>query len=188
LISKLPDMFEDIVSQQKYVFNLALRLCGNTEDADDLTQETFLKAIERYDQFRGDANIRTWLSRIAINIFLDSKRKERPHVSLNLGTIPCPAHDPERVIIRREMQWCVQHVLVHHVPEEQKIVLVLRDIYGHSYQEIADMVKISLAAVKSRLHRGRLAFYNHLVKSGCVSFVKDYTCYCEGAAQYEVYL
>ena len=181
-------MFEDIVSEQKYIFNLALRLCGNAEDADDLTQETFLKAIEHYDQFRGEANVRTWLSRIAINIFLDSKRKERPHVSLNLGTIPCPTHDPERVIIRREMQWCVQHVLVHHVPEEQKVVLVLRDIYGHSYQEIAGMVKISLAAVKSRLHRGRFAFYNHLVKSGCVSFVKDYTCYCEGAAQYEVYL
>jgi len=188
LISKKPEMFEDIISQQqKYIFNLALRLCGNAEDADDLTQDTFIKAMERYDQFRGEANVRTWLTRIAINIFLDSKRRERPHVSLDLGTIPCPGHSPERLIIRKELQWCVQHVLLHHVPEEQKIVLVLRDIYGHSYQEIADSMRISLAAVKSRLHRGRAAFYDHLVRSGCVSFVKDYTCYCEGVTEYEVY-
>jgi RNA polymerase sigma-70 factor (ECF subfamily) len=188
-ISKLPDLLEEIIShQQQHIFNLALRLCGNTDDADDLTQDTFLRAIEHYDQFRGEADVRTWLSRIAINTFLGSKRRERPHISLDLGTIPCPAHDPERVIIRREMQWCIRHVLLHHVPEDQKIVLVLRDMYGQSYQEITDILQISLAAVKSRLHRGRLAFYNHLVRSGCVSFVKDYTCYCEGAAQHEVYL
>ncbi|MBF0507294.1 MAG: RNA polymerase sigma factor [Nitrospirae bacterium] len=189
LISKLPDIFEDIIpQQQQYIYNLALRLCGNAVDADDLTQDTFLKAIEGYNQFRSEANVRTWLTRIMINVFLDSKRKERPHVSLDMGTIPCPANDPERVIIRKELQWCVQHVLLHHVPEEQKIVLVLRDIYGHSYQEIAGIMRISVAAVKSRLHRGRTAFYDHLVRSGCVGFVKDYTCYCEGVTQYEMYL
>lgn len=188
-ISEMPDKLEDIISrQQRYLFNFALRLCGNEEDADDLTQDTFLKAIERYDQFRGDANVRTWLTRIAINIFRDSKRRERFHESLDLGTILCPAQDPERTIIRKELQWCVRHVLYYHVPEEQKIVLLLRDIYGHSYQEVADILGISLAAVKSRLHRGRAAFYDHLVRSGCVCFVKDYTCYCEGAAKYEVCL
>ncbi len=177
--------FEDIVtSHQRYIFNLAFRLCSNSEDADDLTQETFLKAMESFDQFRGEANIRTWLSRITINKFLDSKRKERPHKSLNLGTIPCPNGDPERIIVRKELQWCIQHVLLHHLPEPHKVVLVLRDIYGYSYKEIAEIFHISEGAVKSRLHRGRLYFYNHLVKSGCVSFVKDYTCYCEGATKY----
>lgn len=101
--------FESIIANhQQYIFNLAFRLCSNSEDADDLTQDTFLKAIENYDQFRGEANIRTWLSRITINKFLDSKRKERPHESINLGIIPCPVGDPERIIVRKELQWCIQ--------------------------------------------------------------------------------
>jgi len=185
--SKKVIVLEEIISQnQRYIFNLAFRLCSNTQDADDLTQETFLKAIENYDKFRGEANVRTWLSRIMINRFLDSKRRERPHESINLGIIPSPDNDPERIIVRKELQWCVQHVLIHHLSEEHKVVVVLRDIYGHSYREIAEVLQISEGAVKSRLHRGRMYFYNHLVKSGCVTFVKDYTCYCEGVTKYEV--
>lgn len=177
--------FESIIAEhQQYIFNLAFRLCSNTEDADDLTQDTFLKALENYEQFRGEANIRTWLSRITINKFLDSKRKDRPHESINLGMIPCSGGDPERIIVRKELQWCIRHVLLHHLPEAHKVVVVLRDIYGYGYKEIAEILHISEGAVKSRLHRGRLYFYKHLVKSGCVSFVKDYTCYCEGATRY----
>lgn len=171
---------EIIYKHQRYIFNLAFRLCSNSEDADDLTQETFLKAIENYDKFRGEANVRTWLSRITINKFLDSKRRERPHESINLGIISSSDDDPERIIVRKELQWCIQHVLLHHLSEEHKVVVVLRDIYGYSYRKIAEILQISEGAVKSRLHRGRMYFYNHLVKSGCVSFVKDYTCYCEG--------
>ena len=185
--SKKFTVLEEIISQnQRYIFNLAFRLCSNTQDADDLTQETFLKAVENYDKFRGEASVRTWLSRITINRFLDSKRRERPHESINLGIIPSPDNDPERIIVRKELQWCVQHVLIHHLSEEHKVVVVLRDIYGHSYREIAEVLQISEGAVKSRLHRGRMYFYNHLVKSGCVTFVKDYTCYCEGVTKYEV--
>ena len=185
--SKHFTVLEEIISKhQRYIFNLAFRLCSNTEDADDLTQETFLKAIENYDKFRGEANVRTWLSRITINKFLDSKRRERPHESINLGIIPSSDDDPERIIVRKELQWCIQHVLLHHLSEEHKVVVVLRDIYGYSYREIAEILQISEGAVKSRLHRGRMYFYNHLVKSGCVSFVKDYTCYCEGVTKYEM--
>lgn len=171
---------ELIAKHQRYIYNLAFRLCGNTEDADDLTQETFLKAIQTYDKFRGEATVRTWLSRITINRFLDFKRQERPHKSINLGIVPCSDGDPERIIVRKELQWCIIHVLLHHVPEDYKVVLVLREIYQYSYRGIAEILKISVGAVKSRLHRGRLYFHNHLIKSGCVKYVKDYTCYCEG--------
>lgn len=172
---------EFIAKHQRYIYNLAFRLCGNTEDADDLTQETFLKAIQNYDKFRGEAKARTWLSRITINRFLDSKRREHPHQSINLGIIPCADGDPERIIIRKEMQWCIVHSLLHHVPEDYKVVLVLREIYQYSYRKTAEILEISVGAVKSRLHRGRLYFHNHLIKSGCVKYVKDYTCYCEVA-------
>jgi RNA polymerase sigma-70 factor (ECF subfamily) len=181
--------FDAVISEhQHYIYNLVLSLRSDADDADDITQDTFLKAIEGHKSFRGDSDIRTWLTRIAINTFLDSKRKIKPHVSLDLGIVACPSGEPERKIIKKEMQWSVRHVLLHHVSEEHKVVLVLRDMYGYSYLEIADILLISVPAVKSRLHRGRAAFYNHLVKSGCVSFVKDYTCYCEGATKYEVRL
>jgi RNA polymerase sigma-70 factor (ECF subfamily) len=181
------DSLEKIVLEhQHYIYNLIYSLCSDTDDADDIVQETFLKAMTGLKDYRSESNIRTWLSRIAINTFIDTKRKEKPHISLDLGLVACPSGEPERVIIRKEMQWCVRHVLIHHVAEEHKVVLVLRDMYGYSYQEIADILKVSLQAVKSRLHRGRAAFYTHLVKSGCVSFVRDYTCYCEGAARHEV--
>lgn len=175
-----------VEEHQHYIYNLVYSLCSDTDDADDIVQETFLKAVAGFKEYRNESNIRTWLSRIAINTFIDTKRKEKPHISLDLGLVACPSGGPEREIIRKEMQWCVRHVLLHHVAEEHKVVLVLRDMHGYSYQEIADILKISLPAVKSRLHRGRAAFYNHLVKSGCVSFVRDYTCWCEGAERYEV--
>lgn len=175
-----------VFEHQDYIYNFVYSLCSNTDDADDIVQETFLKAIRGIENYRNESSIRTWLSRIAINTFIDTKRKERPHISLDLGLVACPHGSQERKIIRKEMQWCVRHVLLHHIPVEHKVVLVLRDMYGYGYQEIADILKISLSAVKSRLHRGRAGFYQHLVKSGCVSFVKDYTCYCEGAAKYEL--
>jgi len=175
-----------VSEHQHYIYNLAYSLCSDEADADDIVQETFLKAISGLQNYRGESGIRTWLSRIAINTFVDLKRKQKPHVSLELGSVVCAAGTPERAIIKKEMQWCVRHVLLHHVAEDHKIVLVLRDMYGYSYQEIADILKISVPAVKSRLHRGRAAFYDHLVKSGCVSFVREYTCYCDGAERNEV--
>lgn len=193
-MSKTPEtmreiFLENIVSEHRhYIFNLVYNLCSDMDDADDIVQETFLKAMSALKDYRGESGIRTWLSRIAINTFIDAKRKEKPHVSLDLGLLPCPSGGPERTIILKEMQWCVRHVLLHHVSEEHKVVMVLRDMHGYSYQEIADVLNISLPAVKSRLHRGRAAFYNHLVRSGCVAFVRDYTCYCEGGANYEMRL
>ena len=176
-----------IAEHQDYVYNFAYSLCSNADDADDLVQETFLKAIRGIEGYRSESSIRTWLCRIAINTFIDAKRKERPHVSLDLGRVECPPGGQEREIIRKEMRWCVYHVLLHHIPVEHKIVLVLRDMYEYRYQEIADILGISLAAVKSRLHRGRAGFYRHLVSSGCVGLVRDYTCYCEGAAKHEMH-
>lgn len=178
---KISPNIEEIISEnQRYIFNLAFRLCNNSEDADDLTQETFLRAIENYEKFRGEANIRTWLSKITINKFLDSKRRKRPHESTSLGIIPCSCNEPERIIIKKEMQECIHHVLLHHIPKKYKVVLVLREFYSYNYREIAEILQVSNATVKSRLHRARLGFYNHMVKSGCAGYVKDYTCYCEG--------
>lgn len=171
---------EELSLHQRYVFNLAYHLCNDIDDADDLTQETFLKAFEHLPDFRGEASIRTWLGRITINAFLSKKRKLVRHKTISLEIIPVPdwSANPERVIIRRELQWCIRHVLQHHLREEHKHVLILRDLHHFGYDEIADTLCISLSAVKSRIHRARKAFRDHLVKTGCAELVKDYTCCC----------
>ncbi len=180
------DSLEEIVqNHQHYVYNFAYRLCNDRAEADDLTQETFLKAFENLRGFRGESSLRTWLSRITLNTYLGKRRKRLKHDSINLGSVSVPdwSGNPERIAIMRELQWCVHHSLRYHLSRNYRVVLVLRDLNGFSYAEIAGMLYVSVSAVKSRLHRARLALRDHLRKSGCAGLVKDYSCYCEGVKE-----
>ena len=168
-----------------YVFNLAFYLSRDRYEAEDLTQETFLRAFEHLKDFRQESSIRTWLCRIAINTHKATKRRKFKHQSICIEIMPSldQSIDPEKIIIRRELQWCIHHVLQQHVGYDYKVALILRDLNQMSYEEIAAVLEISLAAVKSRIHRARKAFRDHLIKSGCVKFMKDYSCYCEGVLE-----
>ncbi|MFZ5648067.1 MAG: RNA polymerase sigma factor [Bacillota bacterium] len=175
--------WEEIVrSHQRYIYNLAYRLCDDPHEAEDLTQETFCRAFQSLDGLRKEASLRAWISRIAVNTYLLKRRKHRKHQSIALETLPAPcgSSNPEKVVIRREMQWCIRHILQHHVSREYRVILVLRDLNSLTYGEIAGVLGISVGAVKSRLHRARRAFRDHLIKSGCAGLLRDYTCYCEG--------
>ncbi|KJS14755.1 MAG: hypothetical protein VR69_16435 [Peptococcaceae bacterium BRH_c4b] len=177
---------EMVKSHQHYVYNLAYYLSQDPHEADDLTQETFLKAFEHLEDFRQEAGLRTWLCSIALNTFKASRRRKRiKHQSMCLEkiTLPDSSFNTERIVIRKELQWCIHHVLQYHVSREQKIILVLRDLNEMSYKEIASVLGISVSAVKSRVNRARMAFKNHLVKSGCAKLMKDFTCYCEGVLE-----
>ena len=180
------EVWEDMVKDNRdYIYNLAYYLSRDSYAADDLTQETFLKAFENIDSFREESSLRTWLCRIAVNTYKASRRRNYNHQSMCLEFMSPPDKtiDPERIIIRKELQWCIHHVLQHHVNRDYKIVLVLRELNDMSYEEIAVILDISVSAVKSRLHRARMAFKAHLVKSGCAKLMKDYTCYCEGVME-----
>ncbi len=180
------DSLEEIVqNHQHYLYNLAYRLCNDHHEADDLTQETFLKAFENLRGFRGESSLRTWLSRIALNTYLAKRRKRLKHESINLGTVSVPdwSGNPERMAIMRELQWCIHHSLRFHLSRNYRVALVLRDLNGFSYVEISGMLDISVSAVKSRLHRARQALRDHLLKSGCAGLAKDYSCYCEGVKE-----
>ena len=179
---KLAYWTEIVKNQQKYIYNLAYRLSGNQYEADDLTQETFLKAFEHLPEFRQEASIRTWLSRIATNTFLAKKRKKTAHKSITLEIIPTSdsSSNPEKVVIRRELQWCIHHILQQHLGKSHSVLLVLRDLNGFSYNEIAKMLNLSVSTVKSRLYRARKSYKDHLIKTGCAGLVDDYSCYCEG--------
>ena len=180
------DSLEEIVhNHHHYLYNLAFRLCNDRAETDDLTQETFLKAFENLRGFRGESSLRTWLCRITLNNYLGKRRKRLKHESVNLGTVSIPdwSGNPERIAIKRELQWCIHHSLRHHLSRNYQVVLVLRDLNGFSYAEIAAMLDISHSAVKSRVHRARQAYRDHLLKSGCAGLAKDYSCYCEGVKE-----
>lgn len=166
---------------QGYIYNLLLQLTGDPAEADDLAQETFIRVHEKLATFRAESSLRTWVSRIAVNIFRAAKRSRKHHGTLVLDEICIPTTDdnPERIVIKREMQWCVMHVLQHHMPRHFREVLVLRDLQGFSYAEISKILGISLSSVKTRLHRARTAFRDDFVRNGCVGLVQEYMCVCD---------
>ncbi len=177
------EAFNDLFGrEQKYLFNLMLQLTGDVADADDLTQEAFIKAYRNLASFRLQASFRTWLTRIAINIFRNELRKRARHSSLCLEEIMIPADGdrPERVVIKSELQWCILHNLRHHLPKKYREVLVLRDLQNLSYKEISGILGWSLSRTKTNLYRARQMFRRRFVNEGCKAFTDDYLCICEG--------
>lgn len=168
--------FEAIVAAYSApLYNLVFRLLGNREDALDLHQEVLLKAYRSLDRFRGDAALRTWLYRIAVNAAKNRARfwgrsKRGPAVSLDATPevgrpaaerVADPRPGPHGETYGREIQARVQQGL-ERLPLNQRVVVVLRDVEGMEYREIARALRISLGTVKSRLARGREALRRDL--------------------------
>lgn len=147
------------------VYNLCYRMLGDADSAADAAQEAFLSAYRNLRSFRG-GSFRSWLLRIATNACYDSlrARKRRPAVSLEASAddedaasplqVPDPAESPDDTALRRELAGAIQEGLAS-LPDDQRAVLVLSDIEGLSYEEIASVTGTNLGTVKSRLSRGR---------------------------------
>ena len=138
---------------ERRVYNLAYRMLGRQEDARDATQEAFLSCYRRLSSFRGDAAFATWLHRIALNTCYDFLRKRRPEASFD--EIPERHPEPDHSD-RAATSVDVQRALLT-VPVEFRAVLVMHDVQGLPYEDIAGTLSIPLGTVKSRLHRGRVA-------------------------------
>lgn len=152
------------------VYNMALRLTGNRHDAYDLAQEVFLKVYRYLAQFRSQSTFSTWLYRIVTNSFYDEmrKKKRRPAVAVSLDErietsdgeirreLPSTDSGPEELSLQRELQHLVQQAL-SSLPEDYRVVLVLRDLEAYTYDEIATVLDLNLGTVKSRISRARLA-------------------------------
>ncbi len=149
---------------QKYktkVFNLAYSFTRDRENADDLTQEVFIKVYYALERFKFKSGFGTWIYRIAVNHFKDYLRKhaKERHISLEmLGREPSQAEDEiqkkERTQEGADRKKLLYQAL-RSLPEKHQIILTLRDIQGHSYEEIASILKLSAGTVDSRLHRAR---------------------------------
>ena len=171
------EAFEQLVlSNQNKVYALALRLCGDREEAADLAQEAFLKAWQGLASFQGESSFATWVYRLTTNVCIDHLRKQKrreevaPAVSLDdeeAGWAE-PADresDPQRLLERSERGKALARGL-EKLPDWQRRALVLRELSGLSYQEIAQALDIDLGTVKSRIARARLNLRKILLEDG----------------------
>jgi RNA polymerase sigma-70 factor (ECF subfamily) len=147
---------------QDAVYGLCLRMLASSQAAEDVTQDVFLSAYRRIDSFRGGV-FRAWLLRIAANACTDElrRRKRRPQVSLDDGgedgsplALVDESESPEESLLRGELSRYIQAGLMA-LPTDQRAVVVLCDVQGLSYEEISEVLNVSLGTVKSRLSRGR---------------------------------
>ena len=147
--------FAELVRRhERRVYNLAYRMLGRSEDARDASQEAFVSCYRNLRRFRGDSAFGTWLHRIAVNACYDLLRKRpRDQVELNEGLAEATVGDPAD---RAASAVDVQRALLE-VPHEFRAVIVMRDVQGLPYDEIAAVLAVPVGTVKSRLHRGRVA-------------------------------
>lgn len=166
-------MTESLEQHRPLVHKLCYRMTGSLHDAEDLTQEVFLKAWQARDGFRGDAEISTWLYRIATNLCLDFLRGRKNRALPGIGRgrlyrhgdpLPEPELDvawlepypsPEEAVIRRERLSLAFVALLQTVPPRQRAVLVLADVLEYPSREIAELLGVTVAAVNSALQRAR---------------------------------
>ena len=157
------------------VYNLCYRMLGDADSAADAAQDAFLSAFRNLRSFRG-GSFRSWMLRIATNTCYDALRvrKRRPSVSLDMEAddelassplqIADTAESPDDFAQRRELAAAIQDGLTA-LPDEQRIVLILSDIQGLAYEEIAQITNSNLGTIKSRLSRGR-ARLREVLKAG----------------------
>jgi RNA polymerase sigma-70 factor (ECF subfamily) len=164
--------FDELVATyEKKIFNVVYRVLGDYEEAADLTQETFISAYKSFDRFRGDAKIYTWLYQIAINHCRNRLRQRGRARALHIESLDQPrewddesessgreiadlTQAPHTILEEKELR---QRILaaVHSLPPDYREVVVLREIHGLSYNEIAEATRLSLDNVKTRLSRAR---------------------------------
>jgi RNA polymerase sigma-70 factor (ECF subfamily) len=176
------EAYGDLVRKyQDRVFNTCWRICGNLEDARDLTQEAFLKAFESLDTFRRQSGFYTWIYRVAVNLALSHRRSARRRQVLSLdrgaGVEGTQAEnlakrvasgsqdDPARLASATEQQGAVVRAL-QALDDDHRAVVVLRDIEGFDYREISEVLQIPPGTVKSRLHRARMTLADAIRPSG----------------------
>ncbi len=161
------EAFEQIVRRySRQVFHLAYRMTGNTADAQDLTQEAFLRVLRALDRVRPGVPLDAWLYRIVTNLFIDSLRRRRlrvesldqPALTPSGGeverAVADPSGNPEALVVDPVVDARVQQALLQLAPELRAVVL-LSDVEGFAYEEIAQILDLPLGTVKSRLHRAR---------------------------------
>lgn len=171
--------FEELFERyNSMVFNLAYQILGDREEALDVAQEVFLAIFQKMDTFRGESSLKTWIYRIAIRRATNRFRwwnrlRRRGTVSLEEHLIKSPeselswnltsrAKSPEDALLLQEEREKVKRMLLE-LPLHQRVAVIMRDIEGLSYEEIAESLNVSLGTIKSRIARGREILKQHFL-------------------------
>jgi RNA polymerase sigma-70 factor, ECF subfamily len=166
-----PSMERLILKYQHRIYNVTLKMCGNADDAAELTQETFVKVIESIEKFKGRSSFYTWLFRIAVNLTLNHCQRSARTATRSLDVEETDSEgetgqmlkdvlsddrvvDPAVLAQSRELCDLAKRCLLE-LEEPQRAIVVLRDIEGMDYAQIADVLNIELGTVRSRLSRAR---------------------------------
>jgi RNA polymerase sigma-70 factor, ECF subfamily len=162
-------------ANNRRLYRLARGILRNDSEAEDVVQETYVRAFTHLQDFRGDSSLATWLARIAMNEALGRLRRQRPGVewtSLPPGTLEAQiiqfplsaaSEDPEKSMARREIQHVVEHA-IDELPEAFRIVFITRVIEGMNVEETAEILGLKPETVKTRLHRARTMLRDNVEK------------------------
>lgn len=158
------DAFEQLVIRyETKVYTIAYRYVGNYNDASDLAQDAFIRVYRSINSFRGDSSFLTWLYRVVTNVCKDEMRRRAKEKTVSIDEIVEKGKSPpaemqnkplEEAVLSREWQEEVQQIL-NTLSDDHRTVVVMKDIQGYSYEEIAGYLECSLGTVKSRLNRAR---------------------------------
>jgi RNA polymerase sigma factor (sigma-70 family) len=174
------DAFEALVlANQKQVYTLAFKMLGNEQDANDVSQEAFLKAYRALDSFREDSKFSVWLYRLTSNLCIDFLRSRSRRQAISLSVldadgeekeldIPDEHFSPQELLERSEIRQAVRDGLAK-LPEDYRQILLLREIDGLSYAEIGQALSLEEGTVKSRIFRARKKLCSILIQNGNIS-------------------
>ncbi len=167
------DAFGELVGRyQDRLFNTVLRLVDNAEDARDVVQEAFLHAYQSLHTFKGDSLFFTWLYRIAFNTAISSRRKKRIVLSIQPAgedgnaidpLDPAESNRPGHALEMAEEERQV-HAALARLSPEHRAVLVMKDMEGMKYEDMAEILGVPIGTIRSRLHRARLEMRDLLLK------------------------
>jgi len=152
---------------QDRLFNTMVHVAGSREEAEDVVQDAFVKAFVKLKTFQGNSAFYTWLYRIAFNVSVSRKRRKRPEPSVDasrdvIGSDPADPEEAPSVRLEREESIAQVRRALAALGEEQRGILLLREMEGYTYEEISAVLDLPIGTVRSRLHRARLQFRDEL--------------------------